>query len=149
MIADRADPSQAPARRNAARMEEQRLAHRRRVKFLVDDLGDRDGILPILACARDRWQRLAADEAELAALEQDAAIAGWEAAGLSAVGNDMADCKLALQALALGLIIDPDRKAFEFTASSFSAARLRHSFGERRTWRYLRFLDFLPFGEGS
>ena len=51
----------------------------------------------ILAGARNGGQRAAADEAELAALEHHAAIAGREAARGGAVGDDVADRELALR----------------------------------------------------
>ncbi len=86
---------------------------------MVDDLGDRDRILPVLAGAWDMGHRVAADKAELAALIDHTAIAGWESTRVGPVGNDMADRKLALQALALGFEVDGAGEAFQFAASGF------------------------------
>ena len=132
VVAERADARQAPARRNAAGVEEQRLAHRRGMQLLVDDLGDRDRILPVLAGARDVGQRAAANEAELAALEDNAAIARREAARSGAVGDDVADRELAGEALALGFEIDGAGEAFELAAAGIAAAELGDGFGKRR-----------------
>jgi hypothetical protein len=49
-------------------------------KLLVDDLGDRDSVLPVLAGTRNVGKESAAHEAELAALEYDAAVACRKAA---------------------------------------------------------------------
>ena len=101
------------------------LPHRRRVQLLVDDLGDRHCILPLLAGARDRRHRAAADEGELAALEHHAAIAGRETAGLGAVGDDVTDGQLAGQRLSLfDFEIDAAGEAFELAAARIGAAQV-------------------------
>ena len=48
VIADRGDPLHVPAGRDIARVEEERVADRRFLEALIDDLGDRDSGLPLL-----------------------------------------------------------------------------------------------------
>ena len=123
MVADRRDALQPPARADSPGVEEQRLADRRILEILVDDLGDRHRSLPLLAVAGDPRPRLAADERELAALEQHPAIgAGEAAAAIGAVGDHLADRQLAGQRLALRFEIDAGGEAFEFAAPSRAAA---------------------------
>ena len=67
----------------------------------------------------------AADEAELAALEQDAAIGRREtAARVSSVGDDLAHGELAGERLALRFEIDSDGEALEIAASGIGTAKL-------------------------
>ena len=74
---------------------------------------------------------MAVNERELPALEQHAAIGAREtAAALRAVGNDLADCKLAGERLALGFEIDAGREAFELVAARVRAAKLRDHRGK-------------------
>src|SRR5215217_2781364 len=121
MIAERRDAGEMPARRNSASMEEHCLAYGRGAELEIDDLGDRDRFLPILASARNVGQRMVAHEAELAALEDHTAIARREAAGSGAVGDDVADSQLARQALALGFEVDGAGETFELAASRIGA----------------------------
>ena len=73
---------------------------------------------------------MAADEAELAALEHDAAIARRETARSGAVGDDMADGKLACEAFALRFEINGAGEAFEFAAAGIGAAQPGDGFGQ-------------------
>ena len=131
MVADRGDALQAPAGRNIARVEEQRVADGRVLEVLVDDLGDRDRRLPLPVVVRHVRQRAAVDEGELAALEQHAAIGRREAAAaLGAVGDDLADRELAGERLALRFEIDARGEALELVASRLAGAQSATIVGE-------------------
>src|SRR6185503_6789867 len=125
VVADRGDLLQVPARRHIARMEEQRVADRRILEVLVDNLRDRHRGLPLAVAVRDVRQRAAMEERELAALEQHAAIGRREApAAVGAVGDHLTDCQLAGERLALGLEINPGGEAFELATSGFGTTEI-------------------------
>src|SRR3546814_8575825 len=63
--------------------------------ILHRDLGDGDGLAPAFAAQADRRHAVAAHEAELAGLIDDAAQAVGEAAGAGAVDDDASDGQLA------------------------------------------------------
>ena len=65
VIAERGNPGQAPAGRDAAGVEEQRLADRRVMQFLVDDARDGDRVLPLQAACAGCLDRADAKEAEM------------------------------------------------------------------------------------
>jgi hypothetical protein len=93
-------------------MEATRFSRHRVLQVLVDDLRDGDRVLPLATVALHRRPGAAANEAELPALEQHAAIGRRKApAAVSAIGDDLADRELADQRLALGFEIDADRQA--------------------------------------
>src|SRR3569623_3807932 len=99
-------------------MEEERVADRGILKALVDDLGDRDGRLPLAAGVRNARQRAAVHERELAALEQHPAIGRREAAmGLGSIGDHLTHRELAGERLALRFEIDACREALELVAA--------------------------------
>ena len=66
---DRTKTREMPARRHTLGMEEERAGNRRNVQLLIDNLGNGDGIFPLAAGACGGRIAVAADEAELAALE--------------------------------------------------------------------------------
>ena len=88
------------------------------MQLLVDDLGDGDRCLPLPAGARNRRIGFAANEAELAALEEHAAIRRREFfAAIGAIGDHMADRQLAGKRLALRFEIDAGGEAFQLAAA--------------------------------
>src|SRR3546814_17813196 len=84
VIVDRGELALAPARRNAARMEIERAFRLAVPAILHRDLGDGDGLAPAFAAQADRRHAVAAHEAELAGLIDDAAQAVGAAAGAGA-----------------------------------------------------------------
>ena len=99
----------------------------------VDDPGDRHGRLPLAAGTADVGIGTAADEAELAALEEDTAVRGGEAlAAVGAIGDHLADRQLAGEGLALGFEINADRQAFELAAAGIAAPILGDQPGKIR-----------------
>ena len=125
VITDRCDALQVPTRRYRARMEEKRVSNDRVLQTLIDDLGDRDCSLPLPIVMRHVRQRMAVNERELPALEQNAAISGWEPpTAFSAIGDHLPNGELASERLALGLEIDACCKAIELVAPRLSAAQV-------------------------
>jgi hypothetical protein len=101
-------------------MEEQSLADRAVVKIGVDDPGDRHGVAPLRAIAVHRGPAATANEAELTALRQDAAIGAREtAAAVRPIGDHLTDGELTGERLALAFEIDADREALKLAAAGF------------------------------
>src|SRR5205823_12798497 len=102
VIADRSNALGVPRGRNISRVEKERIAGNRVLEVLIDDFRDGDGGLPLLVGMLHVRQRVSADERELPALEEHAAIgAGEAAAALRTVRDHPSDGKLPSKRLAL------------------------------------------------
>src|SRR3546814_3335512 len=113
MIVDRRDARPAPAGPDIARVEEERTGRLGLPLIVAGDLGDGDRVRPWAARFADLRHLAAAHETELAALEDDAAIAGREAARFGAIDDDTCDRKLAGERFAARL----DRKSTRLNSS--------------------------------
>src|SRR3546814_17539727 len=95
MCSVRRDWRPADAGPDIARVEEERTGRLGLPLIVAGDLGDGDRVRPWAARFADLRHLAAAHETELAALEDDAAIAGREAARFGAIDDDTCDRKLA------------------------------------------------------
>src|SRR3546814_20885529 len=93
MIVDRRDARPAPAGPDIARVEEERTGRLGLPLIVAGDLGDGDRVRPWAARFADLLHLAAAHETELAALEDDAAIAGREAARFGAIDDETCERK--------------------------------------------------------
>src|SRR3954454_17152537 len=80
VVTDRRHALHAPARRNIARVEKERVARDRGLQPLIDDPGNGHGGLPLAIAVDDARQAVPVNERELPALEQHPAIGCREAA---------------------------------------------------------------------
>src|SRR5262249_39370037 len=125
VIADRGYALQAPARRNIARMKEERISDARLLEIPVNDLRDCHSRLPLLVRVRHCRQRMPMDERELAALKKHAAIGRRETSrAVGTVRNHPADRKLAGKWLALRFEVDSGSQALHLVAAGVRTAEL-------------------------
>ena len=104
---------------------EQCVPNLRLLQAFVDDLGDRDGGLPLAIVASDMRQGMSVDEGELPALEDHAAIGrGEPAARLRAVRDHLRNGQLTRERLALGFEVDAGGETFELMAARIGAAEV-------------------------
>src|SRR5690242_16905624 len=125
VIADGRNTLGVPARRNIARVEEERVADGRILEILVDDLRDRDRRLPLLVRVRYARQRMAMNERELAALEQHSTIGRWETTTAGrAVCDHLPDGELTGEGFALRFEIDSGGEALELMVARIGTTKV-------------------------
>ena len=111
VVAEFGDADLAPARRDATGVEEQGGRRNLLPHAIASDRSDRDGALPCAAVARRGRHVAMVDEGKLARLADDAADRIGKTTRGGAVDDRLRDGELAVQRLALRLIIDRGSKA--------------------------------------